>query len=119
MNYELLIKIVFSLIIAMIIMFISMIKQKDNIINCYIEYGRPEKASNNEESILQVIMVTKAVFIDGKDCDVVYGVLGNEFVYIRNVDKDILDKLIYGKFYGCYVFKENDIIKHIELKGDI
>lgn len=85
-----------------------------------IKYGHPsETAGTHEESMFQVIMITKSVLKDKKDHDVIYGALEKDFIYIVDADEDITKDLVYGKFYLCDVYKDtNGVVDYVELKGE-
>ncbi|WP_289752886.1 hypothetical protein [Bacteroides acidifaciens] len=85
-----------------------------------IKYGRSsETAGTYEESMFQVIMVTKSVLKDKKDHNVIYGALEKDFIYIVDADESITKDLVYGKFYLCDVYKDtNGVVDYVELKGE-
>lgn len=107
------------LVVIMILGCISFIHKDDDIIHGAIKYGHPlEIVGDCAESLFQVIMISKARLEDKIDHNVLYGALEKELLYISDIPDDILDKLVYGKFYECLVYKgEKDQIDFIELKG--
>ena len=119
MSYQNTLGIIFLFGILVIFGCVSFIKKDDDIVHGSVKYGRPlEIVGDQIEGMFHVIMVTKARLEDKCDHDVIYGVLEENFVYIRDAGEDILNNLVYGKFYECNVFRgASNEISHIELKG--
>lgn len=119
MNYGTAVGLILLSVIILVFGLVSVMHKDDDIVHGAIKYGHPsEMVDDRDESMFQVIMVTKARLEDKIDHNVIYGVLEEKFIYIRDAANEIMDNLVYGKFYECNVFKNKlGEIDYIELKG--
>lgn len=111
------IAVVTLLCFLVVLCLVGILHKDDDIVHGAISYGRPLKVMGGcKESMFQVIMVTKARLEDKKDHNVVYGALGEELIYIKDISEEIMCNLIYGKFYNCNIFYgDKEQIDYVEL----
>lgn len=119
MHYDLSIVSLALLAVSIVIFFMQTIRKDDDIICGAIKYGCPNNNSGTHtESMFQVLLATNARLEDKMDHTVLYGAIEKDLVYLRDIPENVMNNVVYGKFYDCNVYYgSKGQIDYVELKG--